>query len=96
MVLTKPHTAKNTLLEDKESAAAVAPSVFFPLRLARPARCHMSLKREEVGEKSWRAAGAGRCHLLSPSSLALKRSSLSGADTEVCTDEEQQKKNKVL
>lgn len=36
------------------------------------------------------AAGVGRCCChLPPSSLALKRSSSSGADTLVCTDEEQ-------
>lgn len=47
----------------------------------------MSLKREEVGENRM-AAGVGRCCCrLPPSSLALKGSSWSGADTEVGSDD---------
>lgn len=41
-----------------------SPSVFLPLRLVRPKRCLMSLKWEEVGEKSRMAAGAGRTFII--------------------------------
>lgn len=86
MVPTKPHEAKNTLLEDKVSAAVFHPCFFLS---DCSARCLMSLKWEEVGEKSRMAAGVWCCCCrLPPSSLALKTSSSSGADNEVCTHED--------